>query len=173
MTMDNYAKTEGTETPVMNQAGIMGVLKVEFSRARRYNCPLSCLLIQIDRFENLRDLYGLEIAQNIFDSIIKMINGNTRLSDFLGRMGERLLLIMPHTDRSGASITANRLRKKLADLDFDISGKLIKVTFSIGLADNADEESIFYDSILKRAESAMKAVLHRGGDGIEVHQAEP
>ena len=89
MTMDNYARVDGEEAPVMNQSGILGVLKVEFSRARRYGCPLACMLIQIDRFEYLGDLYGMEIATALSDSIVEMINGNTRLSDFLGKIGER------------------------------------------------------------------------------------
>lgn len=167
MTMDNYSNTDGMEVPVLNRAGIMGVLKVEFSRARRYNCPLSAALIQIDRYEYLRDLYGVEVAQNISDNVVKMINNNTRLSDFLGKIGERFLLIMPHTEKEGAVITANRIRKKLASLDFDVSGKLIKVTLSIGISDNEEEESIFYDSILKKAESVMKNIINQGGDGVE------
>jgi diguanylate cyclase (GGDEF)-like protein len=166
MTMENYG--DGMETPLMNRAGIMGILKVEFSRARRYNIPFSAVLIQIDRYEYLRDLYGLEIARSISDSVIKMINDNTRLSDFLGKIGERFLLIMPHTDAKGALITSDRIRKKLLSLDFDVSGKLIKVTLSIGIADNAEEESIFYDSIYKRSESALKHIISQGGDGVEI-----
>jgi len=169
MSMDGFSGANGMETPVMNRAGIMGVLKVEFSRARRYNCPLTAVLVQIDRFEYLRDLYGLEIAHSISDSVIRMINNNTRLSDFLGKLGERFLLIMPHTDAQGAVVTANRICKKLTNLDFDVSGKQIKVTLSIGIADNSGEESIFYDSIFKRAESALKNIISQGGDGVEVH----
>ena len=87
-------------------------------------------------------------------------------------MGDRLLLVMPHTARSGALTTMKRIAGKLAALDFDISGKLIKVTLSIGIADNSGEESIFYDSILKRAESGIKKVLTRGGNGTEVYNPE-
>lgn len=169
MTLNKFDNTDGMETPVMNRAGIMGVLKVEFSRARRYECPLSAVLIQIDRFENLRDLYGMEIADQISDQVIRMINSNTRLSDFLGKLGERFLLIMPHTDAKGALVTVNRIRKKLTSLDFDVSGKRIKVTLSIGISDNAEEESIFYDSIYKRTESALKNIISQGGDGVEIH----
>lgn len=172
MTMENYAKLNGKEIPVMNQAGIMGVLKVEFSRARRYNCPLACLLLQIDRFEYLRDLYGMEIAQSISDNVVSMVNNNTRLSDFLGKVGERFLLIMPHTDKKGAIITANRIREKLASLEFDISGKMIKVSLSIGLADVSEEDTIFYDAILKRAESSLNKVVNRGGDGLEIYESD-
>ena len=172
MTMDNYIKTDGMETPVMNQAGIMGILKVEFSRARRYNIPLSCVLLQIDRYEYLRDLYGIEIAQSISDSVVKMVNNSSRLSDFLGKIGEKFLLIMPHTDRNGALVTSNRICKKLTSFEFNISGKLIQISLSIGIADNSDEESIFYDSVLKRAETALKKVLNQGGNGVEVFHPE-
>ena len=157
------------DATVLNQAGIMNVLKIEFSRARRYNCPLTCFLIQIDRFQYLRDLYGTEVTGAISSSIVQMIQASTRLSDFLGTVGERFLLVMPHTDSQGAMTTADRVRKKLADMDFDVSGKLIKVTLSIGVADNSDEESIFYDAILKRAEAALQNVVRGGGDGLEIH----
>jgi len=173
MVVNDFGNPGGTETPVLNRAGIMGVLKVEFSRARRYNCPLSVVLIQIDRYEYLRDLYGMEIAQAISDNVIKMVNENTRLSDFLGKIGERFLMIMPHTDAKGALVTSNRIREKLTSLEFDVSGKQIKVTLSIGIADNSEEESIFYDSILKRAEAAIKTMVSQGGDGVEVFRPAP
>ena len=169
MAMDDHLKTDDIESPVLNQAEIMGILKIEFSRSRRYNCPLSCALIQIDRLERLRDMYGMGIAKEIYSNTIQMLNSNTRLPDYLGRMGDRFLLIMPHTDRLGAVITLNRIREKLSSLDFDISGKVIKVTLSVGLADNHEEDSIFNDSILKRAESSLKNVINRGGNGINVH----
>jgi len=153
---------------VLNQAEIMRVLKVEFSRARRYNCSLTCLLIQVDRFQYLRDLYGMDITNSISESIVEIIHANTRLSDFVGKVGERFLLIMPHTDSKGAVITADRIREKLGSLDFDVSGKVIRVSLSIGLADNTGEESIFYDSILKRAETAVQKVISSGGDGTEI-----
>lgn len=170
--MDNYAKTSGMETPVMNQASIMGILKVEFSRARRYNCPLACALVQIDRYMYLRDLYGVEIAEGIEDQVVKLIMDNTRLSDYLGRIQDRFLLLMPHTDTSGALTTIKRIQSKLASLDIELSGKLIQVTLSIGIADNSEEESIFYDSILKRSEGALKNVIDRGGDGFEIYTSE-
>jgi diguanylate cyclase (GGDEF)-like protein len=111
----------------------------------------------------------MEVTGAISDSIVQMIQASTRLSDFLGTVGERFLLVMPHTDSKGAMTTANRMRKKLADMDFDVSGKLIKVTLSIGVADNSDEESIFYDAILKHAEAALQNVVRAGGDGLDIH----
>jgi diguanylate cyclase (GGDEF)-like protein len=172
MTMDNYAKTSGMETPVMNQAAIMGILKVEFSRARRYACPLSCALIQIDRYMYLRDMYGVEIAEGIEEQVVKQVTDNTRLSDYLGRMQDRFLLLMPHTDASGALTTVKRIQSKLSSLDIELSGKIIQVTLSIGIADNGEEESIFYDSILKRSETSLKKVIDRGGDGFEIFTSE-
>ena len=67
---------------------------------------------------------------------------------------------------------ARRIREKLAALDIEVNGKFIKATLSIGLAGNEDEESIFYDSLLKRTESALNRVLSRGGDGLEIFEAE-
>ena len=160
------------EGRVLNQAEIMGVLKVEFSRARRYDFPLSCILVQVDRFQHLGDLYGMDVADSIAENVVTTILENSRLSDFLGRVGGRFLLVVPHTDCKGALILAKRFQDKLSLMDFEVSSRKIKVTLSIGLADNSEEDSIFYDSILRKAEASLTKVIREGGDGIEVYAGE-
>jgi len=172
--MAGYSNTNTNDmgSSIMNQAEIMEKLKVEFSRAQRYKCPLSIILVQIDRYDYLTDLYGIDLTQAIFDSISALISGITRLSDFFGKVGQRFLLVLPHTDSAGALITANRIREKLLSLDFDINGKLIKVSLSIGISDNSVEDTIFYDSILKNAESTLKKAVMQGGDRTEIFNSD-
>ena len=160
------------EGRILNQVEIMGVLKVEFGRARRYDFPLSCLLVQVDRFQHLGDLYGMDVADSIARNVMNLILENTRLSDFLGKMGDRFLLVVPHTDRKGALAIAKRFREKLAGMEFEVSGKKINITLSMGIADNSEEDSIFYDSLLRKAEASLAKVVRDGGDGVEVYAAE-
>ena len=40
---------------------LQNVLRIEFARARRYDYPLSCIALAVDRLENLSDLYGAEV----------------------------------------------------------------------------------------------------------------
>ena len=96
------------------------LLKIEFSRARRYDYPLTCALFQIDRIDNLKDLYGYKIRDRIEEQVVGVVHQLSRTSDFLGKMGERMVLILPHTDGDGVRVLMSRVQERLQELSFEI-----------------------------------------------------
>ena len=91
-------------------AQIQHLMRVEFNRAQRYGYPISCIMVAVDRLGHLRDLYGYEAKEEIVDSVINLLKGATRSSDFLGRLADdRLLAVIPHTGGEGVSAMCERL----------------------------------------------------------------
>lgn len=157
---------ESQDPGVFNYPQILHLLKVEFTRARRYQYALSCLLMQIDRLENLRDLYGYHMKDAVLDQVVSVIRRNTRACDFLGKTGERLMIVLPHTDAEGLRSLARRIQDKLSQLRFEVDGRGISITASIGGATYEDQASIFFDTVLKHAETALGQVVQAGGNGF-------
>lgn len=155
-----------SEAGLFSYAQILHLLKIEFSRARRYAYPLTCALFQIDRLENLKDLYGYKVRNQIEERVVGLVHQLSRSSDFLGKMGERMVLILPHTEASGVKILMNRVRDRLRDFSFEVDGRPVQVSLSVGIATYKDRNTLFFDSVIKNAESALDEIIQKGGNGV-------
>ena len=150
-------------------AQIQHLMRVEFNRAQRYDYPIVCMLIAIDRLGHLRDLYGFEAKEDILEGVVGLLKSGTRSSDFLGRMADdRLLAVVPHTPPEGADVLARRLLEGARALSFVADGRTIQVTLSIGASHNSGGSTLFFDAMLASAEDALAEAAAQGGDRIEV-----
>jgi len=145
---------------------ILHLLKIEFSRARRYQYQLSCVLIEIDRLGGLGDLHGADVRDQVEAAAADLLNRYSRSCDFVGRLGERFVTVLPHTDSEGARLLAQRLHDRIAELDVRVDGRPLRISASVGVAVQDGDESIFFDTVLKRAEEALGEVVSKGGDSV-------
>lgn len=158
----------GAQEPgLFSYAQIVHLLKAEFARARRYQIPLACFVVRVDRLESLRDLYGYRAKGFILDRVVRVLRREIRACDVLGQApDDQLLLIAPHTDREGARAMGERLRATIAACDFEVEGKAIQVTLSLGGAIYQERNTLFYDALVYAAEEAADQVLRGGGNGL-------
>lgn len=157
-----------TDSSLFTLAQIQHLMRVEFNRAQRYDYPIVCMLIAVDRIGHLRDLYGFEAKEEILDGVVGLLKGGTRSSDFLGRMADdRLLAVVPHTPADGALVLGQRLLEGARKLSFMVDGRSIQVTLSIGASHNSGGKTLFFDAMLASAEQAMTQASSGGGDRFE------
>ena len=92
---------------LFSQTQIRHLMRTEFERAKRYNYPLTCMLIEIDGVGAYRDRAGFDSKEGLLDDLILMLRKETRTCDYLGRMlDDRFLLVLPHTEAAGAKVLA-------------------------------------------------------------------
>lgn len=147
---------------------ILHLLKIEFSRARRYQYQLSCVLVEVDRLGALGDLHGSDVRDQVEGAVADLLNRYSRSCDFVGRLGERFVIVLPHTDAKGAELLAQRLHDRIAELEVQVDERPLRISASVGVATQDGDESIFFDTVLKRAEEALGEVLSRGGDAVSL-----
>lgn len=150
---------------------LQNLLRVEFARARRYDYPLCCMAVQVDRLDHLRDLYGSKAREMILSKVLKVVQGQSRASDAVGWTGDRIVVVLPHTDVDGARVVADRIRRKVGELPFEVNDRHLEVTISLGLAAFTDPDTIFFDALLKDAEKALADAMQRGGNTLVLAQA--
>jgi diguanylate cyclase (GGDEF)-like protein len=144
---------------------IRRLMRIEFERAQRYEYPIVCMLIEVDRLESLHDLYGHESKEEILNSVIELLRSMTRASDFLGCLrDDRLMVMFPHTPREVASKLADRLIKGAHKLRFDSDGRTLRTTLSIGGSYCQDGERLTFDQFQQAAEDAVVLANRGGGD---------
>ena len=108
-------------------------LREEFSRARRYDLPLSALFIDIDAFKSINDTYGHAEGDRVLAHIGRFIRDSLREVDFPVRYGgEEFVIVLPHTDGDTALSLAERIHTGLAEAQ-EKSDLKSSVTLSIGV----------------------------------------
>jgi diguanylate cyclase (GGDEF)-like protein len=157
---------DSKDTGLFSYSQILHLLKIEFARARRYQYQLSCILVEIDRLGSLGDLHGSEVRDGVESAVADLLNRHSRSCDFVGRLGERFVILLPHTDATGAELLAQRLHDRVSALDVQVDERALRICASIGVATLDGDDSIFFDTVLKRAEAALSEVVSRGGDAV-------
>ncbi len=109
----------------------------EFERARRYNIPLSLLLIDIDHFKDVNDTYGHQTGDKVLQDLAKLLkkSGRGEVDLIMRYGGEEFALILPNTPREGAYKFAKRLRIAVQEHRFKTAGNgTLSTTISIGVS---------------------------------------
>ncbi len=139
----------------------------EFKRATRYIIPLSIIMLDIDYFKSINDIYGHQYGDAIIKEIAHNITSSSRVMDIITRYGgEEFIILLPDTNKEGAFILGNRLLHKISNHTFDEKGNKIKLKISIGITsfpeDGANTESELLDSVNK----ALDAAKELGGNKV-------
>jgi diguanylate cyclase (GGDEF)-like protein len=119
-------------TGLTNRRGGEKHIANEISRAKRERRPLSCILLDIDRFKLVNDTFGHQAGDQLLRDISNLLRRSVRAYDILIRWGgEEFLLVLPGVDRDVARVLAERVRIAVEALDTHGIGP---VTISGGVA---------------------------------------
>jgi len=119
-------------TGLANRRGGERHIANEISRAKRERRPLSCVLIDLDRFKQVNDTFGHQAGDQLLRDVSNLLRRTVRAYDILVRWGgEEFLLVLPGVDRDVARMLAERVRIAVEALDTHGLGP---VTMSAGVA---------------------------------------
>lgn len=98
-------------TGVYNEDYFLKRLKEELLRAKRYRRVLSVLLIEIEKFSQISELYGSEEEENIIKVLSSEFLRNLRRVDIVAKLSkpELFAVILPETPLSGAMVVARKI----------------------------------------------------------------
>ncbi len=122
-------------TGVYNRRYLVEQLGGRFAEAKRYNAPFSIGLVDIDHFKKVNDTHGHLVGDQVLAETAGLIRRQMRKEDILARYGgEEFALMLPHTDRLGAAILAERVREAVEEHSYVVPSATIAITVSMGLA---------------------------------------
>lgn len=154
-------------TGIYNRRFILETFKIEFLKSKRYFLSLSCILLDIDNFKTINDKYGHQVGDATLKGVADFIQATIREVDIFGRYGgEEFLIILPNTNIYEAANVAEKIREKIALVEFETGNQdfgSFFLTLSLGIADRtnnnpkSDEELIsFADKALFQAKANNK-----------------
>lgn len=99
---------------LFNRSHWEAAVRSEFNRCRRTNQPATLVLIDLDHFKQVNDLYGHATGDQAIRNFAQLLRDNLREFDVPGRYGgEEFGVLLPHTGPKEALELVNRLREKL------------------------------------------------------------
>jgi two-component system cell cycle response regulator len=138
-------------------------------RCRRFNHQLALLMIDVDHFKRVNDTHGHAVGDEVLKAFTRILEGNLRSVDLLGRLGgEEFAVVLPESDQNAAKHTAERLRAAVEALEFPFEdGTTMKITTSVGIAILAGAGETL-DSLLARADTALYTAKGEGRNRVVV-----
>jgi len=151
-------------TGIFNRRHFFELAEHEFSRARRYDLPLSAIILDIDHFKKFNDRYGHIVGDQVLHNVAQVLNRSLRDNDILGRYGgEEFSVLMPVTDMESAHSVALRLKNCVAETSVETDAGPVGVKISIGVSQLAEDMPTLLN-LINRADQAMYIAKSTGGN---------
>jgi diguanylate cyclase (GGDEF)-like protein len=153
-------------TGAMTRRSFQEQINRDIERAKRHSLHLSCALIDIDHFKLINDTYGHGVGDLVLQRVVSICKSSLRASDYIGRVGgEEFAVMFPETSLMPAFEVAERLRKQLEATAIEVSGRIVNLTASIGVAECIGVERNT-DLLLRQADVAMYNAKSNGRNRV-------
>ncbi len=151
-------------TGLYNRLKIDQTLNSEIQRAQRTGQPLSLMMLDLDYFKQINDVFGHQAGDQALLSLAELLHVRTREIDLVGRWGgEEFIIICPHTTLEGALTLAESVRATVAAHRFAHKQDL---TVSIGVSNYGEGDS--GKDLVARADAALYMAKHAGRNQVKV-----
>jgi len=158
-------------TALPNRRYLEERLAEELNRSKRYDYPMSFLMIDIDDFKAYNDKNGHQAGDLALQITAHCLKGALRVVDVASRYGgEEFCILLPQTAMSEAGVIADRIRHRVSTTHFP-HGKtqpLGRVTISVGVSTftkNIDSP----ENIIAAADRALYQAKSLGKDRVEFY----
>jgi two-component system cell cycle response regulator len=143
------------------------LLYLEIKRAKRYNLPLSALLISLDGLDTVLATHGIEVVQDLREAVSQAIRASIRDQDLpvSFRQGH-ILIVMPHTDDTGARVVADRIHLRLRRSAYRGEGFVLRPTLSMGATTSNGGRTLSFGDMILTATMALREAQRGGGNRV-------
>ena len=142
--------SEDALTGLTNRRAILEIAEGEWLRWKRFNNIFSVLILDVDNFKRINDVYGHHDGDLALQHVACQLKGSVRKVDSVGRYGgEEFVIVLPETSLEGAERVAQKILNQLCSATVELTGEAVKVTVSIGVA------------VATKADKNVAALIHR------------
>jgi len=152
-------------TGLVNRRRFIEALEAEVERARRFDSPLAIVLSDLDNFKQVNDEFGHHGGDVVLRAFADMIRSQARDVDVSGRIGgEEFAILLPETDREGAALVAERMRRSLNSVAIAVEDTNLNVAASFGVAELVPGQT--GDDLLRSADAALYRAKDEGKNRV-------
>jgi diguanylate cyclase (GGDEF)-like protein len=159
-------------TGLFNHRYFQETLSHEFIRARRYNKPLSLMVIDIDFFKKFNDTYGHLVGDKVLRHVAEIFTHSIREQiDTVARYGgEEFAVILPETTLDGGQQFAERIRSKVEKSRIIEKDMVLSIKLSIGVSCTSVTECEKTSDLIEAADMALYRAKDNGRNQVQTYK---
>ncbi len=162
-------------TTLYNRRYFFDKLSQEFSRSKRHQRSMACIMMDIDYFKKFNDTYGHQVGDLVLQSVARVLKTQARETDTVARYGgEEFTVLLPETHTEGAQIFAEKIRAAIeAEIVTTPDNQQLNVTMSLGVRAMKYEELMEINDaaiLVKQADQALYNAKEQGRNQVQVFQ---
>jgi diguanylate cyclase (GGDEF)-like protein len=144
-------------------------LEEEVSRCRRFNHPVSVVLLDLDSYKAINDDLGHAAGDDTLREVANILLKHSRGINVISRYGgDEFAVLLVETSKAGARLYADRIRQVLATHPFP-HGR--RVTGSFGVASLPEDVTPVTEELIRAADEALYAAKRAGRNRVEGYDA--
>ncbi|EEX93937.1 diguanylate cyclase [Vibrio orientalis CIP 102891 = ATCC 33934] len=131
--------------------------------------PLAVVIIDIDHFKKINDNYGHQVGDLALSRFAEMCCREIRASDIIGRIGgEEFAIILLNVDLAIVNEVTERIRKRVAESNFNSEVSSLSMTISLGVA--LSDQAHTLEHLIKRADGALYQAKVSGRNRVVISE---
>ncbi|MCM8797136.1 MAG: diguanylate cyclase [Candidatus Omnitrophica bacterium] len=155
------------ETGLYNYRYLKDAIEAEFDRSRRYAYPLSVIMLDIDYFKSINEVYGLNFGDMVLKQLSQRIRMMVRRYDIVIRFGgEEFVIISPAVDRTQAISLAQRLFNSLTLHSFGTKKQNVKLKLTIAVSSYPEDSVLKAMDLINTGEQLLTEAKEIGGNRV-------
>ncbi len=152
-------------TGALNRRGLDEAMQREVATAKRKGTVVCVALLDLDNFKKINDQLGHEGGDAALAHLADVARESIRPQDSLARYGgEEFVIVLPDTMLDAGTAILTRLQRELTKRYFLRDNEKVLITFSAGVAQMAQDESV--NDAIKRADAAMYLAKRTGKNRV-------
>lgn len=156
-----------SNTGLYNQRYLEEIIEAEFNRAKRFVLPFSVMMIDIDYFKSINDVYGHLFGDLILRQLSGKLKQIVRKYDSVIRLGgEEFVIVSPATDRAQALILARRLLEEVNIACFGDNKHTVRLRLSIAVVSCFDHNIRCGMELVSIADQILNKIKEDGGNKV-------
>jgi diguanylate cyclase (GGDEF)-like protein len=156
-----FAGTRDTLTTLLNRGAFIEALATQIEEARRLDEDVSLLLVDLDGFKHINDALGHPFGDRLLIAVARRFERSFRAHDVSARLGgDEFAAVLRGVSLEDAARIAREIAETL-EAPFQLDGRQVTVTASIGVASVADRPASTEVDLMRLAEVAMYAAKRR------------
>lgn len=148
-------------TGALNRHVLDSMLEDQINLRKRDSVRSAVVMIDIDHFKPVNDQYGHLVGDRTMRQVAQFISAQVRTTDKVCRFGgDEFLVLLVDTPLQSAYATAERIREKVAEANWDVIATGLRVSVSIGITDIRASDTV--PDLLLRADAALYRAKEQG-----------